>query len=163
MMRSSLVGVEAKYADAIAVAVLDELGPYGIDESRVELAGHADADVSRVLSVGVVVDGAESSPMLIETQAFKTSLEEQMDLLRAWLRAGHPSQVVSSPIVQYKTGDRVPAPDATEPLVAARDSCSSRVWVVSERAAQDPSAELVPYLIFPDGSLIREQQHGLPD
>jgi hypothetical protein len=163
MMRSSLVGVEAKYADAIAAAVLDELGPYGIDESRVELAGHADADVSRVLSVGVVVDGAESSPMLIETQAFKTSLEEQMDLLRAWLRAGHPSQVVSSPIVQYKTGDRVPAPDATEPLVAARDSCSSRVWVVSERAAQDPSAELVPYLIFPDGSLIREQQHGLPD
>jgi hypothetical protein len=37
------------------------------------------------------------------------------------------------------------------------------VWVVSERAAKDPSAEPVPYLIFPDGSLVREQQHGLPD
>jgi len=162
-MRSSLVGVEAKYADAIAVAVLDELGPYGIDESRVELTGHADSDVARVLSVGVIVDGAESSPMLLDTQTFKISLEGQMDLLRAWLRAGHPAQVDSAPVVQYRAGERVPAPDSTEPLVAARDSYSSRVWVVSERAAHDPSAEPVPYLIFPDGSLVKEQQHGLPD
>jgi hypothetical protein len=82
-MRSSLIGVEAKYADAIAVAVLEELLPYGIDESRVELTGHGDADVPRVLSVGVIVDGAESSPMLLATQTFKTS-RSALDGNAAW-------------------------------------------------------------------------------
>jgi hypothetical protein len=48
-------------------------------------------------------------------------------------------------------------------MVAVRDSQNNRVWVVSERAAQDPAAAAVPYLIFPDGSLVKEQQHGLPD
>jgi hypothetical protein len=161
-MRSSL-SVEAKYADSIAVAVLDELRPYGIDESRVELTGHSEPDVARVLSVAVIVDGAQSRPMLIEEANFKVSLEGQMDLLRAWLGAGHPAQAIATSTIQYKAGERVPVPDAAEPLVAARDSRNNRVWVVSEHAAKNPSAEAVPYLIFPDGSLVKEQQHGLPD
>lgn len=162
-MRSTLSGVEAKRADAIAVAVLEELGPYGIDESRVELTGRAEPDVPGVLSVAIIIDGYDSRPMLLDTDDFKTSLEGQMDVLRAWLRAGHPAQSASAQTIQYKAGDHVPAADADEPLVAARDSQNNRVWVVSERAAKDPSAEPVPYLIFPDGSLVKEQQHGLPD
>ena len=162
-MRSSLSGVEAKYADAIAVAVLDELRSYEIDESRAELTGHSEPDVTRVLSVGVIVDGAQSRPMLIEKDSFKASLEGQMDLLRAWLRAGHPAQIVATATIRYKAGERVPVPDAVEPVVAMRDSRNSRVWVVSERAAKDPSPEAVPYLILPDGSLVKEQQKGLPD
>jgi hypothetical protein len=162
-MRSTLSGVEAKQADAIAVAVLEELGPFGIDESRVELTGRAEPGVPGVLSIGVVIDGSDSRPMLLDTHDFKTSLEGQMDVLRAWLRAGNPAQSVSAQTIQYKAGDHVPVPDAAEPLVALRDSQNNRVWVVSKRAAGDPAAEPVPYLIFPDGSLIKEQQHGLPD
>jgi len=157
-----MAGVEAGHADAIAAAVHGELQPYEIDESGVEITGRADPDTC-VISIGVVIDGASSRPMLIGTDNFKASLEAQMDLLRAWLGAGHPAQVASARSFQYKAGERVPAPDATEPVVALRDSQNSRVWVVSERAAKDPSAEPVPYLIFPDGSLVREQQHGLPD
>jgi hypothetical protein len=162
-MHLSLSGFKAQHADAIARAVRDELRPYGIDDSQVELAGHAEPDVARLLSIEVIIEGAESSPMLIETDSFQASLEGQMDLLRAWLRAGHPARIVSRPAVQYKTGDRVFVPDATEPLVAVRDSTNNRVWLVSESAAQDPSATAVPYLIYPDGSLVKEQQHGLPD
>ncbi len=162
-MRSTLSGVEAKQADAIAVAVLEELGPYGIDESRVELTGRAEPGVPGVLSVAIIIDGSDSRPMLLEMDNFKTSLEGQMDVLRAWLRAGNPAQSISAQTIQYKAGDHVPVADADEPLVALRDSQDSRVWVVSERAARDPAAEAVPYLIYPDGSLIKEQQHGLPD
>jgi hypothetical protein len=162
-MRSTLSGIEAKQADAIAVAVLEELGPYGIDASRVELTGRPEPGVPGVLFVGVVIDGSDSRPMLVDMDNFKTSLDGQMDVLRAWLGAGHPAQSVSAQTIQYKAGDHVPAPDAAEPLVALRDSRNNRVWVVSERAAEDPSAEPVPYLIFPDGSLVKEQQHGLPD
>jgi hypothetical protein len=138
------------------------LQPYGIDDSRVALAGHADPSAG-VLSIGVVIDGGSSRPMLIETDKFRESLEAQMDLLRAWLGAGYPPQIVAARSARYKAGDRVPVPDTTEPLVAVRESRNNRVWVVSERAANDPSAEPVPYLIFPDGSLVKEQQHGLPD
>lgn len=162
-MRSTVSGLEAKQADAIAIAVLKELRSYGIDESRAELTGRVEPDVPGVLSVGVVIDGSDSRPMLLDTNDFKTSLDGQMDVLRAWLRAGHPAQGVSIQTFQYRAGDHVPVPDAAEPLVALRDSRNSRVWVVSERAAGDPSAEPVPYLIFPDGSLVKEQQHGLPD
>jgi len=160
-MYLSLTGVPAHYADAIAAAVHNELRPYDIDDSRVEVTGHA--NVARMLSIAVIIDGADSRPMLIETDNFKASLEGQMDLVRAWLRDGHPGQIITRRAFQYKTGDRVLAPGATEPMVAVRDSQNNRVWVVSARAAQDPSAEAVPYLIFPDGSLVKEQQHGLPD
>jgi hypothetical protein len=159
-MHSSLIGVGTRHAEAIAAAVREELRPYGIDESRVEITGHSEPAAERVLSIGVIVDGADSSPMLIETDRFQVSLEAQMDLLRAWLRAGHPAQLSADETVQYKAGQTVRVPDATEPLVAARDSYNNRVWVVSPK---DPTAEAVPYLIFPDGSLVREQQHGLPD
>jgi len=143
-------------------AVRRELGPYGIDESRVSLTGFVGTD-ARVLSIGIVVDGDNSVPMLIEMDNFKASLEAQMDLLRAWLGAGHPAQIVTTQNFNYKAGDRVPVRDAIEPLIAVRDSQNSRVWVVGERAANDPSTEPIPYLIFPDGSLVKEQQHGLPD
>ena len=162
-MRSTLSGIEARYADVIAAAVLDELRAYEVDDARVELTAHAEPGVSGVLSVGLVIDGACSKPMLIETEHFKESLEAQMDLLRAWLGAGHPTQISSAPTVRYRAGERVPAPDASEPVMAVRDSQNNRVWVVSERALKDPSAEPIPYLIFPDGSLFRERQHGLPD
>jgi hypothetical protein len=162
-MLSSLVGIQAEYADSIAVAVLEELRASNIVESGVELTGHTEADAASIMSIGVVIDGAASRPMLIETDNFKASLDGQMDLLRAWLRAGHPEEIVSGRTVQYRAGERVPAPDATEPLVAVRDSRDNRVWVVSERGAKYPEAEPVPYLIFPDGSLVKEQQHGLPD
>jgi hypothetical protein len=161
-MMSSLIGVEAMYADAIAAAVSNELQNYGIDPSSVHLTGRAEAG-ARVLSVGIVINGDSFRPMLIETDNFKPSLGGQMDLLRAWLGAGHPSQIVSVHSVRYKAGERVPVPDAMEPVVAVRDSHNNRVWVVSERTANDPSAEPIPYLIFWDGSLVREQQRGLPD
>ena len=161
-MISTLTGVEPTHADAIASAVLAELLPYGIDDSRVELSGRAEP-AARVLSVEVAIDGHSSAPLLIETGNFKASLEAQRDLLRAWLGSGHPAQIATVQSVQYKAGQRVPAPDATGPVVAVRDSRNSRVWVVSEHAAKDPSAEAVPYLIYPDGSLVKEQQHGLPD
>ncbi|HEX4274507.1 MAG TPA: hypothetical protein VHZ74_04090 [Bryobacteraceae bacterium] len=162
-MRSSLIGVETEQADSIAKAVIEALEACNIAESRVELAGHTEEDGSHVVSIGVMVDDAASRPMLIETDNFKASLEAQMDLLRAWLWAGHPPEIDRDPIVQYRTGERVPVAGATEPLVAARDSRDNRVWVVSEHGATHPAASPVPYLIFPDGSLVKEQQHGLPD
>jgi hypothetical protein len=101
--------------------------------------------------------------MPIETDNFKVSLAAQMDLLRAWLGAGYPAQIPTVEKARYKAGERVHAPDAKGPLVAVRDSQNNRVWVVSEQASKDVAAEPVPYLIFPDGSLVKEQQHGLPD
>jgi hypothetical protein len=155
-------GVDTIYADAITSAVRNELGPYQIDESRVSLTGFVGTD-ARIFSIGIVVDGNDSGPMLIETDNFKASLDAQMDVLRAWLGAGHPAQIVSTQNFRYSAGERVPVRDAIEPLVAVRDSQNSRVWVVSERTVNDSSAEPIPYLVFPDGSLVKEQQHGLPD
>lgn len=149
--------------EAIAAAVREELRPFEINESRVEVTGHADPDVSSMMSIAVIIDGADSSPMLIEMDSFRASLEGQMDLVRAWLRAGHPAQIVSRPAFQFRAGERVFAPGATEPMVAMRDSVNNRVWVVTAREANDPSVMGIPYLIFPDGSLQKEQQHGLPD
>lgn len=162
-MHLSLSGVKEHHAEAIAAAVRDELRPFGIDDSRVEITGHAEPDVATVMSIAVIIDGADSSPMLIEMDNFKASLEGQMDLVRAWLRAGHQAQIISRPAFQFKAGERVFAPGAAEPMVAVRDSVNNRVWVVSARAANDPNAVATPYLIFPDGSLQKEQQHGLPD
>jgi hypothetical protein len=161
-MIASLIGVGATHADAIAAAVSDELQNYGIDQTSVHLTGRVEPG-ARVLSIGILIDGASFRPLLIETDNFKPSLEAQMDLLRAWLGAGHPPQIFSIPSVRYEAGERVPVPDAAEPVVAVRDSHNSRVWVVSESTANDSSAEAVPYLIFSDGSLVREQQKGLPD
>jgi hypothetical protein len=162
-MLSSLAGIDAKYSDEIAVAILKELREQNIDESRAEVSGHPEAGANSVLSVGVSIDGAASRPMLIETDNFKGSLEGQMDVLRAWLRSGYPAQVSTTNAVQYRKGDRVPVPGTAEPLVAVRDSRDNRVWVVNEQSGGDPGAEPIPYLIFPDGSLVKEQQHGLPD
>ncbi len=161
-MHLSLSGVKEHHVEAIVAAVRDEMRPFGINDSLVEVTGHAE-DVASVMSIAVIIDGADSSPMLIEMDNFRGSLEGQMDLLRAWLRSGHPAQIISRPAYQFKAGERVFAPGVSEPMVAMRDSSNNRVWVVSVRSANDPNAVGTPYLIFPDGSLQKEQQHGLPD
>jgi hypothetical protein len=70
---------------------------------------------------------------------------------------------------KIKKGDSVAVPDASEPMVASRDEYLNRVWVMSARdyelysAPTAPRGNEEPYLVFPDGSLMRDFQHGLPD
>lgn len=70
---------------------------------------------------------------------------------------------------KIKKGAPVNVPDATEPMVASRDEYLNRVWVVPAReyalhsAPNAPRGNEEPYLVLPDGSLMRDFQHGLPD
>jgi hypothetical protein len=70
---------------------------------------------------------------------------------------------------KIKKGDIVAVPDAKEPMVASRDEYLNRVWVMSasdyalHSAPTAPRGNEEPYLVLPDGSLLRDFQHGLPD
>lgn len=70
---------------------------------------------------------------------------------------------------KIKKGDPLDIKDATEPMVASRDEYRNRVWVMPAReyhkhsAPNSPPGKEEPYLVLPDGSLVRDFQHGLPD
>jgi len=70
---------------------------------------------------------------------------------------------------KIRKGDRLSIKDATEPMVASRDEYRNRVWVMTEREYQlhiepnSPAGDEEPYLVLPDGTLVRDFQHGLPD
>lgn len=68
-----------------------------------------------------------------------------------------------------KKGDRLTVPDSIEPLIASRDEYNSRVWAMTARDYEmqskpgSPRGKEEPYLILPDGSLIRHYEHGFSD
>jgi len=70
---------------------------------------------------------------------------------------------------RIKVGDRISVPDMAEPLVASRDEYNSRVYLMTAREYEiqsspgGPRGREEPYLILPDGTLVRDYQHGFPD
>ena len=71
---------------------------------------------------------------------------------------------------RIQKGDPVNVDGASEAMVASRDEYDSRIWVMSARDYQLQAAtpdsrrgHEEPYLVLPDGSLMRDFQHGFPD
>lgn len=71
---------------------------------------------------------------------------------------------------RIEKGAKVEVEGQTEPMVASRDEYDNRVWVMKEReynlrssASDAPPGQEEPYLVLPDGALIRDFQHGFPD
>ena len=68
-----------------------------------------------------------------------------------------------------KKGDRLTVPDSPEPLIASRDEYNSRVWAMTvhdyemQNKPGSPRGKEEPYLILPDGSLMRHYEHGFSD
>jgi len=72
-------------------------------------------------------------------------------------------------MARIQKGDRLTVAGAPEPLVASRDEYNSRVYAMTVRdyeaqsAPGAPRGHEEPYLVLPDGGLIRDYQHGFPD
>ena len=70
---------------------------------------------------------------------------------------------------KIRKGDALKIDGAAEPMVASRDEYLNRVWVMTARdyaahsAPEAPRGNEEPYLVLPDGTLMRDFQHGLPD
>ena len=68
-----------------------------------------------------------------------------------------------------RRGDRLTVADSPEPLIASRDEFNSRVWAMTvpdfemQGKPGAPRSPEQPYLILPDGTLIRHYEHGFSD